>query len=118
MAKKKEGVSRMDAEILETARALHELGIMDDATFGKITLRQMNLKNLKNLKNLENSETPSGAEIVAIREANNMSQAVFAKVLDVTPGTLSKWEREEQRPRGPAARLLAVIKAKGVRAVL
>lgn len=112
VAEKQEGASRMDAEILETATDLHRLGIMDDATFGKITLRHVNLKKL------ESAETPNGAEIVAIREANNMSQAVFARILDVTPGTLSKWEREEQRPRGPAARLLAVIKAKGVRAIL
>jgi putative transcriptional regulator len=59
----------------------------------------------------------TGKEIAALREAANMSQAVFAQVLAVSKGTLSKWERGEIAPRDPARRLLQVIKAQGVEAV-
>ena len=47
-----------------------------------------------------------------------MSQAVFARILNVGISTLSQWEREEKRPRGAAARLLAIVRAKGVQAIL
>ncbi len=53
-----------------------------------------------------------------MRERAKMSQAVFARVLNVGTRTLSQWEREEKRPRGAAARLLAVVKVRGVRGVL
>ena len=53
-----------------------------------------------------------------MRERANMSQAVFARVLNVGTSTLSQWEREEKRPRGAAARLLAVVMKNGVQAVL
>jgi DNA-binding transcriptional regulator YiaG len=39
-------------------------------------------------------------------------------MLNVGTSTLSQWEREEKRPRGTAARLLAIVKAKGVDALL
>ena len=47
----------------------------------------------------------------------NVSQAVFARILNVGTSTLSQWERKE-RQRGAAARLSGVVKAKGVQAVL
>ena len=47
-----------------------------------------------------------------------MSQAVFARFLNVAISTLSQWEREEKRPRGAAARLLAIVNQKGIAAVL
>jgi putative transcriptional regulator len=53
-----------------------------------------------------------------MRERARMSQAVFARILNVGTSTLSQWEREEKRRRGTAARLLAIVKAKGVDAVL
>ena len=58
------------------------------------------------------------AEIVAMRARANMSQAVFARFLNVAISTLSQWEREEKRPRGAAARLLAIVNQKGIAAVL
>jgi putative transcriptional regulator len=103
---------RMQREILETARGLHRAGILGDATLEKITLRHVRLDRLERL------EPPSGAEIVAMRERANMSQAVFARFLNVGTSTLSQWEREEKRPRGTAARLLAIVKARGVHAIL
>jgi putative transcriptional regulator len=70
------------------------------------------------LANMERALPPSPREIVAIRVAARMSQSVFARLLDVSTGTLSKWERGEIKPRGPAGRLLHVIKHKGIDAIL
>jgi putative transcriptional regulator len=112
MKRKSTSAPRMRAEILETARGLNRVGIVGDMALEKITARQIDLTQLPLLK------PPSGAEIVAMRERANMSQAVFARFLNVGTSTLSQWEREEKRPRGAAARLLAVVKDKGVAAIL
>jgi putative transcriptional regulator len=112
MAKKKTGRERRMAELLETATGLHRSGLISNADFEKITARHIDLQKIERLK------PPSGREIVALREKANMSQAVFARILNVGTSTLSQWEREEKRPRGAAARLLAIVKAKGVEAVL
>ena len=112
MARKMTGRERMRAEIAETARGLGRAGILPEAAVEKITARTMDLSRIEKLK------PPSGAEIVAMRERARMSQAVFARILNVGTSTLSQWEREEKRPRGTAARLLAIVKAKGVDALL
>jgi len=112
MAKRVTGRARRMAELLETAAGLHRSGLMVSADYAKITARDVDLTKI------ERVEPPSGREIVALREKANMSQAVFARILNVGTSTLSQWEREEKRPRGTAARLLAVVKAKGVRAIL
>ena len=104
--------ARMRAELLETARGLHRVGIISDGALDKITARQVDFDMFPKLN------PPSGAEIVAMRERAKMSQAVFARVLNVGTSTLSQWEREEKRPRGAAARLLAVVMKNGVQAVL
>jgi putative transcriptional regulator len=92
--------------------ALHRLGGLSDEQHAKITMRRAALDKI-------DRASPIGpGEIVAIREAAHMSQAVFARLLDVSTGTLSKWERGELKPRGPANRLLQVIRIKGVAAIL
>jgi len=92
--------------------ALHRLGALSDEEHAKITMRDMMLGKI------DRAGPPSPREIVAIREGARMSQAVFARLLDVSTGTLSKWERGRLKPRGPAGRLLRLIKRKGVEAVL
>jgi len=92
--------------------ALHRLGALGDDEYVKITLRDVTLDKI------DSAGPPSPREIVAIREGARMSQAVFARLLDVSTGTLSKWERGQLRPRGPAGRLLRIIERKGVDAVL
>src|SRR5262245_6421052 len=69
-------------------------------------------------RSLQRSACASPREIVVMREGARMSQAVLARLLDVSTGTLSKWERGQLRPRGPAGRLLRIIKRKGIEAVL
>jgi putative transcriptional regulator len=112
MTKKVTGRSRRIAALLETAEGLHRSGLITRGDYDKITAKYVDLSKVARLK------PPSGREIVALREKANMSQAVFARVLNIGTSTLSQWEREEKRPRGAAARLLAVVKAKGVAAIL
>jgi putative transcriptional regulator len=106
------GKERLRAELVEAAQGLGEVGLMDPETVDKITVRMLGPDELPAAVNL------TAKEIMAIREDAGMSQTVFARLLSVSTGTLSKWERGEIAPRGPARRLLLLIKIKGVDAVL
>ena len=57
------------------------------------------------------------AAIRRIREKESLSQAVFAAHLNVTTGVVSKWERGEKRPSGPAAKLLSLAAKHGIAAI-
>jgi putative transcriptional regulator len=47
-----------------------------------------------------------------------MSQAVFARYLNLSAGHISQLERGLKRPTGPALALLNVIRRKGIEAIL
>ena len=47
-------------------------------------------------------------EIRAIRERYNMSRALFAHYLHISPRTLEKWEQGTSRPNEQASALLAL----------
>jgi DNA-binding transcriptional regulator YiaG len=59
----------------------------------------------------------SPAAIRRIRAKAAVSQAVFAAHLNVTTGVVSKWERGEKQPRGPAAKLLTLAAKNGIAAI-
>ncbi len=59
----------------------------------------------------------SARQIKRIRAANNVSQEVFAKYLNVSSTLVSQWERNEKKPSGPSLKLLSLIKHKGLEAV-
>ena len=50
------------------------------------------------------------AEVRAIRLATKLSQAKFAKIIQVDVGTLQNWEQGRRNPTGPARALLRAIK--------
>lgn len=106
------GKARLRSEIVEAARDLGAAGLMDRKDVEKITVRMLGPDALPDAAAL------SAKEITSIREEAGMSQAVFSRLLAVSTGTVSKWERGELSPRGPARRLLLIIKAKGVEAVI
>lgn len=103
--------SRLRLEILELANEMHANGTLDDNDFRKITLREF----------AETSPTATpltAGDIRALREGAHMSQAVFAKYLNLTTGHLSQMERGLKRPTGPALALLNVIRRKGIEVVM
>jgi putative transcriptional regulator len=99
---------RIDEALLELAQD----GLLSPELSDKITMRV--LGKTAALK----PEPLAPDEIRALREQANMSQAVFAQVLNVTTGYISQIERGAKRPTGPALALLSVIKRKGIQAVL
>ena len=111
MTKRQRKPNRLAEELKEMGEALHRLGALSDDEYEKITLRDVALDRIGR------SGPPSPREIVAIRESARMSQAVFARLLVVSTGTLSKWERGEKRPDGPSLKLLNLVKSKGLQAL-
>jgi putative transcriptional regulator len=110
MAAKK--LSRLAEALLETAGDLHRAGIMDDATYRKITVRHLGKQALST------SAPISPKEIRAIRERANLSQAALARMMNLTVGYLSQLERGVKQPKGPSLALLNVIRRKGIEAIL
>lgn len=49
------------------------------------------------------------AEVVAIRAKLNVSQAVFASLLNVSKVTAISWEKGRRKPSGAALRLLDLV---------
>lgn len=110
MATKK--LSSLAEALLETAEGMHRIGVMDDATYRKITVRHLGEK----ASHL--AEPISAEEIRALRERANLSQAALAQVLNLTVGYLSQLERGVKQPKGPSLALLNVIRRKGLEAIL
>lgn len=103
--------SRLRLEILELAGEMRANGTLDEADFRKITLRDTTGPS-------PSADPLTAEEIRALREAAHMSQAVFARYLNVTTGHLSQLERGIKRPTGPALALLNVIRRKGIGVVM
>ena len=104
--------SRLTAALLETADDMRRAGVMDSATHEKITLRHLGDK-------AEAEPAPiAPEEIRALRERAHLSQAVFARYLNLTVGYVSQLERGAKRPTGPALVLLNVIRRRGIEAIL
>ena len=53
-------------------------------------------------------EMSSGKAITKLRKELNCSQAVFARVLNISPKTIQAWEQGVRRPSDAALRLLEV----------
>ena len=91
------------AAIHETMEALHKVGAVD-----KQTMRRFDEACLTPVQSL----TPK--QIKTLREREHVSQTVFANYLNVTPNLVSKWERGEKRPSGPALKLLSLVEKYGL----
>ena len=92
-------MSRLINEMLETAK---------DLELDTVTLKELELLNLKEIKQL----TPS--QIKKMRVKEKLSQAVIARILNVTPSTYQKWERGEVHPKGANLKLLRLAYDHGI----
>jgi putative transcriptional regulator len=52
---------------------------------------------------------PYAIDVVAIRNKTGLSQAAFARRLEVPVGTIRNWEQGRRSPQGPARILLALL---------
>lgn len=94
------------AAIHETMEALHEVGAIN-----RQTMRRFDVACVTRVRPLEPDE------IRAIREREQVSQAVFATYLNVTTSLVSKWERGEKKPSGASLKLLSLVAKNGLDAV-
>jgi putative transcriptional regulator len=51
----------------------------------------------------------SASRVQAVREKAELSQAQFARLLNVSVRTLQNWEQDRREPTGPAKALLRIV---------
>jgi putative transcriptional regulator len=96
-------MSKIIDAMLETA---------NDLRLDPITIKEIEVLNLSEIKELEANE------IKKMRLKEKVSQAVMAKILNVTPSTYQKWERGEVHPKGANLKLLRLVHAHGINYIL
>lgn len=109
MRKKTKANSRVLSELLETAADLSAYGLVSKA----------DMVRLNALCVAPPEYSPE--RVVAIRTGvARMSQPVFAAMLNVSVSTVQKWESPaaEKHPSGAAAKLLQIVEAKGIEAII
>ncbi len=89
--------------IHESARALHRTGVID-----KATMRDFDAACLAPITAF------APRDIQKLREANKVSQPVFARYLNTSESTVEKWETGAKRPSGMALKLLAIVEKHGL----
>jgi putative transcriptional regulator len=90
-----------------TVSGLHKAGLVDTRT-----MRGFDRRCLTEVAEL------SAKQIAALRKREGVSQGVFAQHLNVKPKLVSEWERGEKKPSGPSLKLLALVRAKGLEAIM
>jgi len=90
----------------QTAQGFYHAGAMD-----KTTLREFDRLCLPPIEPLQPEQ------IKQIREAANVSQSVFAALLNISVSTVQKWEVGQKRPTGIALKLLHLVQEKGLEIV-
>lgn len=99
--------SKIAEAMHQTVSGLHKAGLADART-----MRDFDRNCLTEVPAL------SPRAIAALRKREGVSQGVFAQHLNVKPKLVSEWERGEKKPSGPSLKLLALVKAKGLEAIL
>lgn len=98
--------SAVSASIHEMAVDLHDAGMIDKATMAGFD--QSCLTPIKDF---------SPDDIRALREREQVSQAVLAYYMNVSKDAISQWERGVKRPAGTSLKLLSLIASKGLAAI-
>jgi putative transcriptional regulator len=100
-------MSRILKNVHASAKGLHDAGFLDT-----VTMREFDALCLPPLHNY----TPD--EVHHIREKTHVSQAVFARVLNVGVTTVAGWEQGTKKPTGTAVKLLDLVDRKGLQVLL
>jgi len=104
--------NRVTEALLETAEGMHRIGMLNDEEYNKITIRHLGPQTTPTAQPI------SAEEIRRLRERANMSQAAFARSLNLSVGYISQLERGAKQRKGPALALLNVIRRKGFEVIL
>ncbi len=99
--------SSISEVVHETASGLNKIGLIDHTT-----MREFDVSCLTSIEPL------SAKQILKLRKKAGVSQGVFARYLNVKPKAVSDWERGEKKPSGPSLKLLSLVKAKGLEAII
>jgi putative transcriptional regulator len=99
--------SKALAALHETVSDFHEIGLIDTKT-----MHHFDESCLVPVEYLEPSQ------IIETRNKAGVSQAVFAHYLNVSIGSVNKWERGEKHPSGSALKLLDLVRRKGLDAIV
>ena len=91
----------------ETAKGLYDAGVMDAKT-----MRKYDALCLPEIHKMQ----PTDIKKLRLRE--KISQTVLARSLNVSASTVQHWERGDKNPSGAALKLLNLIAAKGLGAVI
>jgi len=94
------------AALHETMQGLNDIGLVNNQT-----MRRFDESCLTPIEQM----TPE--EIAEMRNREGVSQGVFAHYLNVSVGSVSKWERGEKHPSGSSLKLLNLVKQKGLDAI-
>jgi putative transcriptional regulator len=104
--------SRIGLAIVEIAEDQFHAGVLNAEEFEQITIRHLGEKPVLTAKPI------SPEQIREAREQGHLSQAAFARYLNVTAGFVSQLERGTKTAKGPVLALLNVIRHKGIEALL
>jgi putative transcriptional regulator len=99
--------SKIAEAVHETATDLYQVGLID-----RVTMRKYDSLCLQPIEPLEPES------IKKIRQDANVSQAVFASILNTSLSTIQKWEIGNKRPTGTALKLLHLVRDRGLDAVM
>ncbi len=89
------------------AKGLHAAAVADMAT-----MREFDALCVPKVREL------SATKIKKIRRGAGVSQAVFAKIINVSLAAIKQWERGERKPSGAALKLLNIVDTKGIDIIL
>lgn len=98
--------SRLLEAVHESARDLYEAGVIDAHRMREYDALCLPVPDY------------SAKQIKALRLRHHLSQAAFARVLNISPSTVRQWEIGQKHPSGPSKRLLQILERKGLEGVL
>ena len=99
-------MSRILKNVHKSASRLHAAGVVDE-----VTMREFDALCLPPLRDY------TADDIRKIRTESKVSQAVFAKYLNVKKITVAAWEQGTKKPSGTAVKILDIVERKGLEAL-